>query len=317
MLDELIRNAMAEAEKNRGAVKGDMSMMQFLVQTRGEDVTARQLRDDLMTLLVAGHETTAALLTWTMFELTKEENLDILDELRKEISDVLGNRRITYADIQRLPFLRDCLVETLRLYPEPPLLIRRCVEGDDCPTGPTCGQEEGATVRFLPGQDIFISTWSLQRSKELWGEDADKFNPRRWRTSIPGKGRWAGYNPEKAGLYPNEMASDFAFMPFGGGLRKCVGDQFALMESTVVMASLLQRYTFQWAEPKGTAMDMTTGATVHTKNGLVMRLKPRPDFAPEQAESAAEARRTVEQQLRRAYEKKVGGTVAQRLEPEA
>ncbi|CAK0859803.1 unnamed protein product, partial [Prorocentrum cordatum] len=218
MLDELVRSATEEAGKGTDAAKGDMSMMQFLVQTRSEDVvTQRQLRDDLMTLLIEGHETTAALLTWTMNELMRDENSSALEAVQKEIADVLGCRRITHGDIEKLPFLRACLSEALRLYPEPPLLIRRCVEGDECPVGPLCGMGDDATVRFLPGQDIFISTWSLHRSTDLWGEDAGKFHPWRWERKIEGLGRWAGYDPDKARPYPSEAASDFAFLPFAGG----------------------------------------------------------------------------------------------------
>jgi phytoene/squalene synthetase/cytochrome P450 len=316
VLDELIKNAMEAASNNRDAAAEDMSMLQFLVQSRNEDVSTKQLRDDLMTLLVAGHETTAALLTWITFELSKAENKKAMDELKAEVKTVLGNRRITYDDIEKMPFMRACLAEALRLYPQPPILIRRCVDGDDCPTGPTCSGSADS-VRFLPGQDIFISTWSLQRSEDLWGEDANKFNPWRWEKNIEGKGGWNGFNPQKVGLYPNEIASDFAFLPFGGGARKCVGDQFALLEATVVMAAMIQRYEFEWVEPEGSTIGMVTGATVHTSDGLVMKVAARPDFVPEQAEQAAEAKRSVEQQLREAYKKKVGGTVAKRIEPEA
>ena len=89
------------------------------------------------------------------------------------------------------------------------------------------------------------------------------------------QGGWAGYNPElQQGLYPTETATDFAYIPFGGGIRKCVGDQFAVMESTVVLSMLLQRFSFQLAcAPE--AVGMVTGATIHTKGGLPMRILKR------------------------------------------
>lgn len=88
---------------------------------------------------------------------------------------------------------------------------------------------------------------------------------------------WEGYRPELVGsssLYPNEVASDFAFIPFGGGARKCIGDQFAFLEASVAFSMLLRRFTFRL---NGSPEDvgMATGATIHTANGLVMRVTPR------------------------------------------
>jgi cytochrome P450 len=95
-------------------------------------------------------------------------------------------------------------------------------------------------VRVLRGTDIFISTWNLHRSPDLWDEPL-AFDPTRWErpftnSKIPG---WGGYDPDKiTGLYPNEQATDFAFLPFGGGARKCVGDQFAMLEAAATMVRL-------------------------------------------------------------------------------
>lgn len=85
-----------------------------------------------------------------------------------------------------------------------------------------------------------------------------------------------GYQPEagRGALYPNEVASDFAFIPFGGGARKCVGDQFALFEATVAFAMLLRRFSFRLAVPVE-QVGMATGATIHTANGMMMRVTPR------------------------------------------
>lgn len=86
----------------------------------------------------------------------------------------------------------------------------------------------------------------------------------------------AGFQPEagRGALYPNEVSSDFAFIPFGGGARKCVGDQFALFEATVAFAMLLRRFTFRLAVPVE-QVGMATGATIHTANGMMMRVAAR------------------------------------------
>lgn len=308
VLDELIRNVFEEPRDEDQR----LSLLQYLVFNKGEDVTNRQLRDDLMTLLIAGHETTAAMLTWTLHELMKPENRIFLDELHDEV-DSLDGRNPTFEELVQLPALRACLLEALRLYPEPPLLIRRCVGGDDVPVGPLCKDVEGDTVSFLPGQDIFISTWSLQRSQTLWGEDASRFNPHRWKESIPGKGGWLGYNPDKVASYQDERASDYAFLPFGAGQRKCVGDQFALLEAEAVLVALLQRFEFKAAEHRG-EVEITTGATIHTAGGLFAEISHRTD---KRARKNGKGRKPVSTKGFASMEKRLTGSVAQRIQPEA
>ena len=248
----------------------DPSMLRFLVDLRGEEATNKQLRDDLMTMLVAGHETTAAVLTWAAFCLSQAP--DILGKLRAEIKEVLGdNRAPTLEDIRALKYTRFTIAESLRMYPEPPILIRRCLQEDVLPRGGT-----DVNVKLLKGMDIFISVWNLHRSPYLW-ENPDTFNPDRWETAFANAevDGWQGYRPEAvSGLYPNEVASDFAFIPFGGGMRKCVGDQFALMEATVVLAKFVQAFDFELAVSPD-EVGMVTGATIHTANGLKMKLKSR------------------------------------------
>ncbi|CAE7414498.1 CYP97B2 [Symbiodinium pilosum] len=306
VLDELIRNALEDPPSE----DQKLSFLQFLVITKGEDVTTRQLRDDLMTLLIAGHETTAAMLTWTLFELVKPENAHFLREVQEEVDSVLQGRNPTFEELTQLPALRACLIEALRLYPEPPLLIRRCIAGDDVPVGPLCTDVRSETVSFLPGQDIFISTWSLQRSETLWGKDANSFNPHRWK--VNGNGLWQGYSPEKSSVYPDERASDYAFLPFGAGSRKCVGDNFALLEAEAVLVALVQRFDFK--APPDRKVEMTTGATIHTAGGLLMEVSKRTD---QRAQSHSQGRQAVDMKGVVNMEKKLRGTVAQRIEPEA
>ena len=192
------------------------------------------LRDDLMTMLIAGHETTAAMLTWTLFELARGDP-ELMREVQAEVRTVMGDKsRPEYDDLMAMKKLRYSLIEALRLYPEPPVLIRRARTEDELPSG---GSGLPGGVKVLRGTDIFVSTWNLHRSAELW-DDPEKFDPTRWDRpfSNPNVKGWEGYSPDKVrGLYPNEQDSDFAFLPFGGGKRKCVGDQFAMMEATITM----------------------------------------------------------------------------------
>jgi cytochrome P450 len=204
-------------------------------------------------MLIAGHETTAAVLTWTLFELYQHPN--ILKEIRNEMDAVLNGRSVTYEDMVNLPFVRMCLAETLRMYPEPPLLIRRALDDDVLPQGGAAGKT------FIPkGADVFISTWNIHRSSDYW-EEPEMYNPYRFMTTFsnPNISEWNGFKPgSKSQLYPNEVNSDFAFLPFGGGSRKCVGDQFAMMEATATLAAILQKFDFHLCS-KPEEVGMKTG----------------------------------------------------------
>lgn len=174
-----------------------------------------------------------------------------------------------------MPYIRSVLAESLRLYPQPPILIRRALNDDILPAG-LKGAQGGYPIG--KGADLFISVWNLHRSPYLW-KDPDEFRPERFSERFENpdfQGLWAGYDPASQGasLYPNEVASDFAFLPFGGGMRKCVGDQFALMEATVAITMLLRRYTFRLAT-RLEDVGMATGATIHTSKGLKCRVQAR------------------------------------------
>ncbi|EIE26006.1 cytochrome P450 [Coccomyxa subellipsoidea C-169] len=258
----------------------DPSLLRFLVDMRDADLSDKQLRDDLMTMLIAGHETTAAVLTWTLFALLTHPSA--YAKVLAEIDSVLGDKTPSIEDMRAMPYVRCALAESLRMYPQPPILIRRALSDDVLPA-PLGGDSSGYPIG--KGADIFISSssgtimfQSLHRSPHLW-KDPDTFRPERFSetNSNPAfNGAWAGYRPEAQGssFYPNEVASDFAFIPFGGGARKCVGDQFALLEATVALTMLLRRFTFDFVEGPE-SVGMATGATIHTANGLQVRVQRR------------------------------------------
>lgn len=278
-LDGLIKNAKETREETdveklqqRDYVNlKDASLLRFLVDMRGADVDDRQLRDDLMTMLIAGHETTAAVLTWAIFLLAQHPAK--MKKAQAEIDSVLSHEEITFESVKKLEYLRLIVVEVLRLYPQPPLLIRRSLTLDQLPGGYN-GDKNG--YNLPAGTDVFISVYNLHRSPYFW-DKPDEFEPERFlvqkRSEVEG---WAGFDPSRSpgALYPNEIISDFAFLPFGGGPRKCVGDQFALMESTVALAMLLQKFN---VELRGSpdSVELVTGATMHTKNGLWCKIKKR------------------------------------------
>ncbi|GAB2277208.1 hypothetical protein Dimus_011915 [Dionaea muscipula] len=222
----------------------DPSILHFLLAS-GDDVSSKQLRDDLMTMLIAGHETSAAVLTWTFYLLSKEPS--VVSKLQNEVDSVLGDRYPTIQDMKNLKYTSRVINESLRLYPQPPVLIRRSLENDVLGGYP-----------IKSGEDIFISVWNLHRGPNLW-EDAGEFNPERWPLDGPA---------------PNETNQNFRYVPFGGGPRKCVGDMFASFETTVALAMLVRRFNFEIAVG-APPVEMTTGATIHTTAGLKMTVTRR------------------------------------------
>lgn len=273
VLDKLILQAQdTQEEEDMEALQNrdyknvkDPSLLRFLVDMRGEDSTAKQLRDDLMTMLIAGHETTGAVLTWALHCLA--QNPEEMAKTVKEIDEVLGDRTPTFEDIREMKQVRMVISESLRLYPQPPILIRRAL-GDDTLPGGINGDENGYQIG--KGTDLFISVWNLHRSPLIW-KDADEFKPSRFDEAIEAQGPWPGYDGNFSGLYPNESAYNFAYLPFGGGPRKCLGDQFALMEAVIALAMMLRRFTFKPKNNPG----MKTGATIHTSEGLIMEINQR------------------------------------------
>ncbi|KAI3859466.1 hypothetical protein MKW92_002959 [Papaver armeniacum] len=222
----------------------DPSILHFLLAS-GDDVSSKQLRDDLMTMLIAGHETSAAVLTWTFFLLSKEPG--VMAKLQREVDSVLGDRFPTIEDMKKLKYTTRVINESLRLYPQPPVLIRRSLQDDMLGEYP-----------ITRGEDIFISVWNLHHCPNHW-IDAEKFNPERWPLDGPN---------------PNESNQNFSYLPFGGGPRKCLGDMFATFETVVAVAMLVQRFDFQMAIG-APPVEMTTGATIHTTEGLLMTVTRR------------------------------------------
>jgi len=282
-------------KKDYSKVK-DPSMLRFLIDLRGEEVDNKQMRDDLITLLIAGHETTAAVLTWLVYALSQHP--DALRTIQEEIDEVVGDRYATMEDIKRMPEVQKAIAETLRMWPAPPLFIRCATEEDQWPEGGT-GIEGGC--KLARANDLFISTYNLGRSPQLW-ENPDVFDPQRWERPFYNdavKG-WKGYDPERrsidgtgSGLWVAnlEIATDHALLPFGAGERKCVGDQFALLEAAVSVVMLLRRFEFELEMPNGPVypdkldpnnpdksvgmVGMKSAATIHTATGLFCRIKER------------------------------------------
>ncbi|MEM9069297.1 MAG: cytochrome P450 [Myxococcota bacterium] len=242
-LETIDRIAYERIREKRASPGNDVISM--LVEATYEDGSAlpdRQIRDELITLLAAGHETTANALSWTLFRLGRHPL--IARRVVDEVDRVLEGRSPTLDDISKLTYLRWVFDETLRLHP--PAWTTGRLALDDHQLGPR---------RVEAGSLLLISPWVLQRRPELW-PNPEGFDPDRWEAlSAPGA------------LHP------FAFFPFGGGPRKCVGEAFAYLEAILVLAVLAQRVRLELLP--GQRAEPAAQITLGFKHGLRATVHPR------------------------------------------
>ena len=210
-LDEVIYGIIA-ARRAGGEDRGDLlSMLLHAQDTEGTGggMTDRQLRDEVITLFLAGHETTANALSWTWVLLARHP--DVEQRLHAELDGVLQGRAPSADDVARLPYTRAVVAESMRLYPPAWTLGRRALEdyhwaGHDIPKGAL----------------VLMSQWIVHRDARFWPEP-DRFMPERWQEESKDRPR-------------------FAYFPFGGGNRLCVGEGFAWTEAMIVLATIAGRW---------------------------------------------------------------------------
>jgi cytochrome P450 len=203
------------ADRRRNGDAGDMISMLLAARDdeTGEAMPAHQVRDEVLTLLLAGHETTAVLLSWAWFELARRP--DARAALDAELATPVAVRALDAGDWQRLPMTRGIVAETLRLHP--PAYVMARVATHDFVLG---------AARIRKGTICFVSPYGLGRDHRSWGGDALEWPPQRWLDSDGGYDETAPGQPRGA------------FLPFGAGTRVCVGAAFATMEATLVLATL-------------------------------------------------------------------------------
>jgi cytochrome P450 len=167
----------------------------------------------MATLFFTGHETTGLALTWTLFLLG--ENPKAEARLLQELDDVLGDRTVTLADVRRLPYLDGVIKESLRLYPPAYGVVREAV--NDCQVG-------GYTIP--KGSTVALFQWVVHRDPRFF-DDPEVFRPERWADGLI------------------DRLPKFAYFPFGGGPRNCIGREFALLEIALVLATVMRRFRFR------------------------------------------------------------------------
>jgi cytochrome P450 len=240
-LDKIIYGMIAERRSQGAGIhdRGDLLSMLLLAQDdedEGRRMSDEQVRDEAMTIFLAGHETTANALTWTWYLLSGSPQIE--QRLHDEIDHVLQGRTPTAADIPSLPFTERVVTEAMRLYPPAWILGRRAI--DEYAIGPY----------VAPPRTIFImSPWVMHRDPRFYAQP-DHFEPDRW-------------TPAFRAALPK-----FAYFPFGGGPRQCIGESFAWMELVLVVSTIAQRWSLKLVP--GHPVVPQPVVTLRTKHGMKM-----------------------------------------------
>ena len=241
-LDEIVLRIIAD-RRTRTADRGDV--LSILLEAKDDDgsgLSDRELRDEIMTLMLAGHETTANLLAWTWAELARTP--DVRERLEVELDTVLGERAPTYADLPRLPYTLAILEESLRLYP-PAYVVAR-----EAKRALTIGE-----AKIEPRDVVLVAIRAMQRRPDYW-PDPDRFDPTRFLGDSAGaRGRRVGY------------------LPFGAGPRVCIGNHFALAEAQLILATWAQRFRFRLVRPG--PIDPEPLVTLRPLGGVHVVVEPR------------------------------------------
>jgi cytochrome P450 len=243
---QTIDRMIADRRKQGGDnTKNDfLSILLRARDTEGDQqgMTDEQLRYEAMTLFSAGHETTANAMVWTWLLLS--QNADAERELHEELDRVLAGRAPAHADVPRLTYTRAVLAESMRLYPPAWIIARQAKAA--YPVGDT-----GYTIP--EGGVILMPEWVVHRDTRWWPE-AERFMPGRWLDPAPARPR-------------------YAYFPFGGGSRQCIGESFAWLEGTLLLATLARRWQLRRADADPVRLHATI--TLRPRDPLPMRLEAR------------------------------------------
>jgi cytochrome P450 len=240
-LDSLVYQIIADRKAHQDSNHRNdlLSMLMAAMDEDGSPMTQKQLRDEIMTLFIAGHETTAITLAWTWYLLAQHPHVEA--RLQEELRGLLGGRAPEVADLSRLPYLHAVINEALRLYPPAYILARVAIApfriGD---------------YDFPAGETVLISQWVMHRDPRYYDEP-DAFRPERWLDGLADR------------LPPG------AYFPFGDGPRRCIGQGFALLETALVIATIAQRFRFRPVPGRNAIPDPLV--TLRPKHGIWLTLE--------------------------------------------
>ena len=240
-IDRFVYRLISERRAS-GEDTGDLLSMLLRAQDEdGSGMTDKQLRDELMTIFLAGHETTALALTWAWYLLA--QNPEAEERLAAELSEVLEGRAPKVGDLPRLRYAEWVVKESMRLYPPAWGIGRQAAR--DCEVG---------GYHVSRGMQVFAFPWVNQRDPR-WFADPLAFRPERW-------------GEESAAKLPK-----YAYFPFGGGPRLCIGNYFAMMEAVLVLSTIAQRFRLRLVNEE--PVELFPAVALRPKGGVMMKLENR------------------------------------------
>lgn len=233
--------ALIEARRHKPAGHDLLWALLSARDESGDPMSQQQLLDEVRTLFIAGHETTALTLAYSLYLLAA--NPAAQERLQRALSAKLGSRPTEISDLPRLPLLRGVVMESLRLYPPADTIGREAAE--DCSIGP---------LHLRQGTNIFMSQWVVHRDSR-WFAEPQQFDPERWTDEF------------------ERTLPRFAFFPFGGGPRACIGQGFAMTEAMLVLATLCRRFSF--SPDPGYRLELRPTLTLRPKENVRLTIRKR------------------------------------------
>jgi cytochrome P450 len=240
-IENILYRIIAERRAS-GRDAGDLlSMLLHAQDEDGSKMTDRQLRDETITLFLAGHETTASTLSWAWWLLA--QNPPVEAKLHAELDDVLGDRAPTFDDLAKLVYTGHVITESLRLYPAAWGMARLVVE-----------DHEIAGYPVTKGLGVAMAQWVVHRDPR-WYDAPEQFRPERWEGDLL------------------KRLPRFAYFPFGGGPRQCIGNSFALMEATLILATIARKFRLRLVA--GHPVVPLASITLRPRHGVRVTLESR------------------------------------------
>jgi len=238
------KTLLATVNKRKASQEKKPDLLQMLLDATYEgtddSMSERQLLDELVTIFAAGHETSSNALTWTMYLL--DQHPEVVAKMKEEINSVTPNKLPGYDELKNMPYLQNVIDESMRMYP-PAWLTGRS----------TYGPDEFGGVQINKDDLIIVCIYSLHHDASIY-DDPETFNPDRFADGM-GK-KWT---------------KEFAYFPFGGGPRKCIGFMFATLEIRLILVALLQRFNFKIIPNQ--KIEMEAMITMQPKYGMKAILK--------------------------------------------
>lgn len=243
-MDSALYRLIGEREKIRNEAPKDF--LTRLVAAKDPDdgagLSATEVRDEVITIFIAGYETTAVTMTWVWYLLSQHPAEEA--QLHAELDSVLAGRTPTIDDLPNLPYTRMIIEEAMRVYPPAPgLSVRQALAADEI-----CG------FKVSPGLQVMIAPWILHRHRRVWDEP-ERFDPTRFTKEATDK------------------RARFSYLPFGGGPRVCIGATLAMTEATLILAVLAQKFRLRLKEPQ--EIELQTRITLRPKNKMIMAVEHR------------------------------------------